>query len=205
MAELTQNDEWSGALRSISEQRDRLLGGTPTISSARRATLDAVLAREFPIEAALREAGERRDLSLGNSSRRIPRFIATNLRNCLTNKGQSVRGGWSSGASLRTRPMLLAACLVVGLGILLFGNWESLSNHPRDESLALQQIELGPRSPASRDQLTLRMSAAEMASLRSAFLAVNPTSLDDAQAPTRLRLDLPVRVLFRDEAIASTP
>lgn len=205
MDELKQTDEWSRALRRISRQRDRLLESEPAISPARRAALGVVLAREFPGKAALQETTARRDQLLVDFPREVPCSLARDLRRRLTSDRRSEGRGWP-WPNLLTRPLLAAACLIVGLGVVLFGKWEILPSHRRHELLAQRPIERTSQPPASRNHLSLRMSAPELTALRATFLAANRASLnEDPAAPTRLRLDLPVRALLGDDGIASTP
>lgn len=204
MDELEQRDQWSRALRQIAGQRDRLLVSTLTLSPARRATLGAVLAREFPVEAAFRKTAAQRDRALGQPPREIPRAVATDLRGRLATALAREGRPWSSWANLLTRSGLVAACLIAGLGIASLGKWGPVPVDPRHESIGGQPIERV--GLAASNQLSLQMSAAELASWRATFLAANSTSLDeDAAAPTRLRLDLPVRALLEEDGIASTP
>lgn len=195
------DEEGSRALRDLAEQRDRLLRGAPEIAPARRAILSAALLREFPVEPALRVVRARRDQLLPEPPPEIPRAVARELRRCLTNAQRTQGEAWPQ---LFARAALLAACLVAGLGVIFLGKREPFS--------AAQHHVPPPQSPtelrmgASGDQFSLRMSAAELASLRSTFFASNAGSFEDpAEAPARLRLDLPVRAFLRDESIASTP
>ena len=207
MDKLAQNDELSRALGAVSEERDRLLGSVPALSRARRAALNAVLAREFPVEGALNKTTAQRDRLLEATPREIPRVAALALRAGLTIARKRVGRGWL--ANFPTRRALVTACLSVALGMISFGQWRSRRIAPPDESLTNQRSErvaAVPLALASPRQLSLRMSAAEMASSRATFLAVNRTSLNaDAAESASLRLDLPVRALLASEGIAAPP
>lgn len=195
-----ESEEWNRLLRGISEERDELLGSVAPISPHRCAKLRAALAREFPVDAALREAGVRRDRLLRAPARRIPFPVVSTLRRSLTTS----RPSWMK---LVKHPSLIAACLVVGLGIVVLEKW-SLSPSVRMANRATARaesidLEVSPEA-TPRHPFGLRISAAEIASMRSSFLAANRLSLNE-EAPTSLRLDLPVQALLDHNGLAGTP
>ena len=191
MAERAPNEPWSRVWRALAETRDRQLAQRPALSSERRAALHAALARALPLETALREAALQRDRALDESARAIPRAVTRQLHRCLTNYRPCHRSrtGWSWA-----RPLPLAACLALGLGLLFSVKWDTTS---------------GGRRAVMRERehsfvpLTLRLSARELAFRQESFLAANPAS--EPADLTQLRLDLPIQALLEDDGTARTP
>ena len=192
-----EQEAWNGWLREVAVARDELLGTVPPLSAVRRSRLRGVLAREFPVDAALREAGERRD-RLRSALPEIPLRVTVALRRSLT----TTRPKWS-GRFIHSG--LVAACLVLGLGFLAL----RISSERSRQSATVRAETIQPGLPgplASRHQFGLRISAAEIASLRSSFLAANrPVPNEEAKVSASLRLDLPVQALLGDDSIASIP
>ncbi|MGI8431431.1 MAG: hypothetical protein ACR2MW_03960 [Chthoniobacterales bacterium] len=197
MAKLRRNLEWNGALRRLVEERDRLLPALTELSPRRRKILGAALTQEFPVEAILQTVATRRDELLPEPLREDPPSVTNDLRRCLT----SARSLAEVSREFSQRVALLAACLIAGLGIVFLGK-SGPAFGPKRKALATQAAMNQQLTTAQK--LSLRMSAAEMASLRSTFLA-STTAEEPPGASARLRLDLPVRAFLRDDAIASTP
>jgi hypothetical protein len=185
-------ESWNRQLRYTVAERDRLVGDSPTLSPARRARLTSVLREQFPLDSALRKAGTERDRMLANSTKEISRAIARDLRLSLKNARNERVDFWRS---MGARAALLAASLAVLV----------VAHEFLPSSLPVRSREaVGESLP--RAQFVLRMNAVQLASLPETLLTSNRNLLvESADASSRFRLDLPVRVLLRDDDFSSFP
>ena len=194
-----EREAWKGWLREIAAARDERLGSVAGISPVRRDALRASLAREFPVDAALREVGTQRDRRRRAVAPEIPLRVALALRRSLT----SVR---PTGSRRFMHSGLVAACLALGLGVVFLAQLASPERRTPSARIRVTSIQRIPLPLPSRHPFGLRISAAEIASLRSSFLAANQSSPNGrAKASASLRLDLPVQALLGDNSIASIP
>jgi hypothetical protein len=79
MDEMRQSAEIENALRQVAKQRDKMLRKVPALSPARQAILTDCLAREFPLETALRGAATKRDQLLPLYRSGIPTSVESIL------------------------------------------------------------------------------------------------------------------------------
>jgi hypothetical protein len=140
MGKTDQTDELDGALREILARRDNFLEEIPEISADRLGILNNVLAREFPVDAALRAVATRRDQLLNGSQLKISGALEISLRGkvkAIAATQRASRTSWRTAlrtcalslSGLFQSPMRLSvatACLMVAAGILLFGQGKSL-------------------------------------------------------------------------------
>ena len=80
MDEMKQSAGMENALRQVAKERDKLLRKVPVLSPAREAILTGCLAREFPLETALRGAATTRDQLLPLYRSGIPISVESILR-----------------------------------------------------------------------------------------------------------------------------
>jgi len=219
MDEARQRSEVDRLLREISRERDRLLGDVPAIPPFGRASLNGVLTREFPVEAASRKAAAERDRLLTGDQLKIPHTVERALQSVLADfEGQQAsRGVWSSdwrtyfAGWLRlfqwpARAALVAACLMTAVGILFVGKREAPSHRAAGFENIVQSHPSDSDSQSARAQFNLRVSTAELASLRASFLALDRSDFRDvAEEQIGMRLDLPVRPILIDGSIARMP
>lgn len=188
--------ELDRVFREISGRRDRRLGGMAPIESQRRALLVAELRREFPLETLLRETAQVRDRLLSNPRLQIPSRVVRTLAAVGSGKALS----WVHRPAVA---LLLAACLVAAFVSL--GGWGWIgAREEATASLPPARASVASSTSAPPNRLRLRMSAPELAALRTSFLAVNRPAAGE-EGPARLRLDLPVRTLLGGEEIAKLP
>jgi hypothetical protein len=79
MDEIKQSAGIENVLRQVAKHRDKLLRKVPALSPARQAILTDCLAREFPLETALRGAATKRDQLLPPYRSGIPRSVESIL------------------------------------------------------------------------------------------------------------------------------
>lgn len=227
MDEVNHTGEVDGVLRELTMERDRMLGDAPALTPARLAILHDLLARQFPIEAALSEAGLRRDELLHQHQLQLSSSVERALQELLVSEPTEVMNRaiwieeWRSRASgwLRlfrwpTAAAAAAVFLAIAAGIIHFGNWGFLSgNGPEERTQA--SIENRPKvysgairerssiePEGAREEFGLRISTAELASLQASFLATSRAYRGDG---ADMRLDLPVRAILVEAGIARTP
>lgn len=210
-------------LRAISRERDRLLGQRQIMSRSRRLDLDQKLAREFPVEAAVKRAAARREKSLRPRRLEISRALHERLRSELRReRGRFAEqtapslgfGGdaipWRRLFGSKQLAALSAACLLIAAGIAFFGEGRLLgprlaesggSNRAGAANAGLVATTNDILVPlAGRSQLSLRVNRAEIAALQEPFFAANRSYfIDSSDDGAGMPLDLPVRVLLIGE------
>lgn len=231
-----QEADVSEALMRIAEERDSSLGESRSIPARRLQTLGNILADAFPIEPALKRTSEARDQLLAPSQLTIPERVRQSLRRSIstgTRGAEPWSFDWRSYASrcvFLQWPKLaavLAAGIMIAATIAEFTHPKSPfpiksitdgrrhSSSPLIEESATQS---DPRfanaavaaelqgSAVARNQLSLRVNEAELASLRAPFLALSRAySAETIDKASVVSLDLPLRSLLLSDAIARTP
>jgi len=218
-------------MREVAEQRDAgLREGLPEISPDRLRRLQAALAREFPVECGLDSIAMRRDASLRTRAPQLPTSVETELA-----KGLTFTGAFEASElvrlpspSVQLSRRLVSALAIAAAVIVLIGGafYFSGSKNPvtavgvsgKLESPSVRTIttvssgaasltDAGDRLFASSgNDLTLRVSKIELASLQPSLLTMNRAILADRRHADRgLPLDLPIREMFIDEATSATP
>lgn len=159
MDEMKQSAGIENVLRQVAKQRDRLLRKVPALSPAREAILTDCLAREFPLETALRGAATKRDQLLPLYRSGIPPSVESILHRQLdalnaarfaraslglddssSPKHRFRRGGiLISDLVGRTSAWLtffrsppgisFTACALIIAALLCFGSWRTSSVH----------------------------------------------------------------------------
>jgi hypothetical protein len=245
MDEMKRNSEIGDALREIAKQRDKGLDKSPVLSAVRQALLTDFLVREFPIEAALREAARKRDqllhlprsgVSASAESILHRQLSALQAAAGLDSAPRKLDGLKPSSLSMqqfredgvhipdladripawlwffRSPPgIALAACAVIMAGVLSVG---TLRTSSRDHSVLPNTAHVAEIKIEWETQLFTRkasigpfnLNTNEPASLQAWFLANRSVRLADGiEAPLGLRLDLPVRAMLVEDALARTP
>ena len=229
MDEIKQASEIDNALRELAKQRDELLIGMPRLSPERQAVLSDFLVQQFPVERALCEAATKRDELLNPNPPTIPASVESILQLMAAEPApdealRSRASDWRARAAVwLSRPgALLTACVIIACAILCFGRWgapsrQYLESLPRVSQADRMNTESGviwDQSPMERAELFTRkvaigpfnLSTSERASLQASFLANSGIYLADGiDAPVTIRLDLPVRAIFMQDALARTP
>ena len=227
-----QSGNLSEAMRKLAERRDqRLPSSGPSISPDRLRWLHATLAYEFPVEKELRSAADGRDKSLKQRPVLRPpvepllhRRLSGQRPNPVQPASQqwwaaSVRTFW---ATFRTNAQFATALVLIALsvGALKFGSLNKIGrptlnsrNTPRPyfaKKAGGEPASEGhlkkwlPRN--SSDELTLRVSTIELASLQPSLLRINRALLAERPDFDRsLPLDLPIRQILLDAAATATP
>lgn len=233
MDEIKQASEIACALRELAKQRDQLLIGMPTLSPARQAVMSDFLVQEFPVETALREAVTKRDELLNLHPPKIPASVESILQlvagapardEALRSRAPDWRVMAPVWLRLFRSPLgrLLTACAIITVAILSFGRWgtpsrhhtENLPRNPQTDRMNTESGVIWDQSPMGRAELFTRkvaigpfnLSTSERASLQASFLANSGTYFADGiDAPVTIRLDLPVRAILMEDALARTP
>lgn len=221
MDKMNPTGEMEAALRDVARQRDWRLGNMPTLSVARRTALNDVVAREFPLEAALREAGIKRDRLLQERlgiPASVERILCRQLAG--TSGRPTIAPGW---LRLFRSPMRLGltACALITAAILCFapGGGSSLHNGensprlrpggPSDEAgLILDRSPIEPAELFARTASirSFNLNTNEPASLQVSLFANTSVFLPDGKdVALGLRLDLPVRAFLTGDGPARTP
>jgi hypothetical protein len=213
MDKVSRSGEIDEALSEVAKQRDRRLSKAPTLAPAREAFLADFLAREFPLETALRERAMERDALLDSRAPQIPSSMELNLRRQL-GAAQATRAGrvcLPAWLRLFRSPLggALTVCAIIG-ALLFFGRWgtstprhaENLAHVPRADGM-IWEAELLDRSAAINP---FNLNTNEPASLQASFFSKSGAYLANASDATLgLRLDLPVRAILTDDNRARTP
>ena len=225
-------DDLSAAMREVAERRDeQLRDAGAAITPHRLHRLHAALASEFPAEIALRAVADTRDKSLKQLPalpRRVELLLHSQLltrqpgflqRGALQRLSASVQTFWAVSRA-PTRFAAALALMVVTIAALHFG-----SSGRNDASVLVSQNARHPyfgtqpggdseyhdrlethflRKPA--DELTLRVSPIELASLQPSLLTINRALLADRGDFERgLPLDLPIRQILIDGDTTVSP
>lgn len=226
MANNIEQDPVRETLQGIARQRDDLLGDVEPIADERLAALRKTLVRAFPLEAAFEKMAEERDRSLVPYQSTIPSAVAQSLWRSISAAARSAREerrpwnfDWQSSARRwlllhwPQRRTVCAVALMIAAAIVQLSN--SKSREPvqvtADGVQSSRSAEPGlpteaQRALLPRNQLNLRINAAELASLRASFLALNHTYwAEPSDEASAVRLDLPLRSLLLSDLAARTP
>lgn len=219
-----ERDAISETLQGIARQRDHLLGRVERIGDERAAALRKSLVRAFPLEAALKKMSIKRDRLLVPSRSKVPCAVAQSLRREISAAARSARTerrpwkfDWQSPArrwlllQWPQRAAIFAVALVIVAAIAQLTNSESrtwlqvTTDDAQTSHSAYAYLQTEPqRAPLPRNQLNLRINAAELASLRASFFTLNRTD-PSGEEISAVRLDLPLRSLLLSDALARTP
>ena len=226
------SDAVSLGMREVAELRDKRLRKTTTaISPHRLEALHAALAAEFPVETAFRAAANNRDESIEHSPvlpagvelllhrRLLAQQRRADQRGALQRWATAVQASWGAFHSA-TRLAAAVALIVFAMTTLHFGGFRShhgselLShNAPRpylatqsDAKSAYERRVEQSFLRKSGDELTLRVSTIELASLQSSLFSINRALLAEGHDFDRsLPLDLPIRQLLSDRDASGIP
>ena len=230
---MKQAGEIDEALREVAKLRDGLLRTAPALSSERRAELSKFLAVEFPVEAALREAGTRRDRSLNSHPPKMPVPMESALHRQLL-AAEAARDGapewrsshWRINDSIWRRvfrsPLgaALTTCAVITAAILCFGRWgtppprNAAESLPQVAGVSLESAVTLDRPSTGRADLFSRrvtigpfnLHTNEPASLEASFVSTRRIQFGEGiETPLGLRLDLPLRATLMVDGLARTP
>lgn len=205
----------AGALREIAEQRDNRLRKAEAISADRVKQLQAFLAAEFPVEAALNAAARQRDESLSVAEPALPLAVHAALRDQVRSARAAANPWWPEALRLRgayQKAALVAAAIIITSAVLHFAHTSkpvarSVNQSPAS-SIFDQNAELLSRDwpfERSADRLTLRVSRLELASLDPSSFTINRALLDLDQPGRVLSLDLPIKQIRLDVEAVRTP
>lgn len=210
------------ALRQVANQRDKLLRKVPALSPARRAILTACLAREFPLETALRRAATKRDRLLPLDRSGIPTSVESILRGQLdaietaglARPAQKLDGLNRTSAWLtffRSPPGISStAFAMIIAAVLCFGSWRtwSLRHAVRPNLPRLDEVNVESGTELFTRKISIRpfnLDTNEPTSLQASFTNSGLHFPDGIEAPLGLRLDLPVRAILIEDNLARTP
>ena len=227
-----QTDEISRVLSEVAATRDAVLGSSQRLAPDRLEALNRAVRAKFPLEAEVKATKARRDQLLSRRELVIPREVEAALGAAIaaTEAARHTSRAWRlpelRASALRLLTSLqapgrlaVATCVLASLAILHFTLWQSppLAVVKKDAFSSTGStdhvIPIEPQAQIDRDvtavfvaddRFTLAVSANQLASLRSPFLATNRASLADASDESvRIRLDLPVAPILIDGAIGS--
>jgi hypothetical protein len=209
MDEIKQSAGIENVLRQVAKHRDKLLRKVPTLSPACQAILTARLAREFPLETALRGAATKRDQLLPLDRSGIPQSVESMLAAGLarfprkldglkpsSSSMQQLRGGvvpisdlvdrtsaWLK--SFRSLPgILLTACAVIIAVIFCFGSWRtsSLRHAVLPNTPRLDEVNIDSGTELFTRRISIRpfnLNTSEPASLQASIVANSGMHFDD--------------------------
>jgi hypothetical protein len=226
MDEMKQSAGIENALRQVAKQRDKMLRKAPTLSPARQAILVDCLAREFPLETALRGAATKRDQLLPLYRSGIPTSIESILHRQLdalkaarlAGAPQKLDGLKPSSLSkqwltfFRSPPgiSLTASALIIA-AVLCFGSWRtsSLPHAVRPNTPRLNEVNIDSGTELFTRTISIRpfkLNTNEPASLQASFIANSAMHLAGGiETPLDLRLDLPVRAILMEDPLGRIP
>lgn len=224
-------DVFDATMREIRAQRDAAMEGRRSMPAERLERLHDCLGSEFPIESGLAAAAKERDEMLPDRLADLPRFVEAALAGRLLARAEcGRRNRWraqcrrvvqttSRRADARTAVSLAAAAAVVAAAVVLV--FQSGSRSSRIEVSSPPPVLVAPEAtrdsaphqpasarvgdnflPPGNDQLTLRISTVELASLQPSLLTARYLS---DQSDAGLPLDLPVRQSLMHEKSSRTP
>ena len=216
-----QIDGLASAMRQIAEQRDSQLREAEAISPDRLEQLQAFLAAALPVETALLAASRRRDASLSLPQPSLPAAVHLALVEQAVRASGHPAGIFSSlVAWFQTSDLAalsrIAAAAALAVALAWTGLHFSSSRHPAaqisQEPPAASNVNPWPAAfsngdafKRSVDDLTLRVSRIDVASLDPSFLT-NGRAFPDLALPDRgLLLDLPLRHIRLDVEAMGTP
>lgn len=215
----------SDLVRELSRRRDDLLEEVAPMSRARRAALDAVLAKKFPVETTLHEIAVCRDHVLSQGRRELTVWTEAALCGEVSRVRSYSNPVFASGLegarglvrtlvrSFRVPACVAAACLMLFAGILLVERWNVAqrgidpSGLPALVPLPKQaQVSLASNAVAARDPFSLTVNEMELAAVRNSLMATGRLYLEKADDESAaLRLDLAVKPLLVESGLWRTP
>lgn len=208
-----QLDGLAGAMREIARQRDNQLRDAGAIPSDRHKQLQAFLASERPVEAALFAAARQRDKSLSASEPVLPMVVHA----ALAEEVKSVRAVTRPLEVLRQfgayrAAAALAVAALIGTALIHFSRARNsvpqISSEAPGGLVANSEQVVFPRPgffEHSVDPLTLRINRLELASLDPSVLTINRALFDFEPSNGVLPLDLPIRQIHLDVETVRTP
>lgn len=200
-------------IRDVIRRRDSALGEGLALPPARRAILNGLLARRFPVETAIRELAQRRDNVLETNRAKIPARILSDLSRQLAAARPMPRAArapdWLSPVKSRLAAVL-TACALITAALIGLARREAAPIHVSKmaaPALASQVVDSGMEPFAQRAAIgPFNLSTNEPASLQASFLPDRRIRFADGNdSSLALRLELPVRAMLVEDSLWRTP